>query len=43
MWNLELLDVSGSKNLDDQFMTNMQKCEVTLEDNKHVAPGMQKL
>ncbi len=37
------MDISGCKNLDDVFVTNMVKCEVVLADRKHVTPGLQKL
>jgi len=43
LWNLETLDISGARNIDDQCITHMAKNEVIIEDNKHVCPGMQKL
>lgn len=41
-WNLEFLDISGCRHVDDQFFTIMQKGEIMV-DKKPVAPGLSKL
>lgn len=42
-WNLESLDITGARNIDDQAMVNMSKAEFVLDDGKHMVPGLVKL
>ena len=41
--SLELLDISGSRNIDDQAFLQMAKCEIMGIDGKNHTPGMKAL
>jgi hypothetical protein len=41
-WNLEFLDITGCRQLDDQAFVTAQKCEATLQ-GKQVQPGLNNL